>query len=124
MGFAENMRILSNINCTIASVNSYMTQRINGVPPQQAGLNFFGNVWNGYTRNNIACVMELWGNPIGNTINMYAGYGSNEANQFGTMGLLSANFSPWMFFNCYSCMPPMMPTYGCCYGMGFPGYFC
>ena len=124
MGFAENMRILSNINCTLASMNSYMTQRSNGVSPQQAQFNFFGNMMNGVARNEVAYGMQRWGNPIGNTINMYAGYGSNEANQFGTMGLLSANFSPWMFFNCYSCMPPMMPTYGCCYGMGFPGYFC
>lgn len=109
--FADNMRILSNINCTLASMNSYMEQRSNGVSAQQAQFNFFGNMANGIARNEIAYGMQRHGNPIGNNVNLYAGYGSNEANQIGTMGLLSANCSPWMFFGCQRYMTPMMPTY-------------
>ena len=115
MGFAENMQILSNINCTLASMNSYMEQRSNGVSAQQAQCNLFTNMANGVARNQVAYDMQRHGNPVGNNINLYAGYGNNQANQIGTMGLLAANTSPWMFFGCQRFMAPMPMTPMCNY---------
>lgn len=122
MGFAENMRILSNINCGLASTVSYMEQRQNGVNPAYAGVNLFGNLANGIARNEVAYEMQKFGNPVGNTINMYAGYGNPVSNTIGTLGLMSA-CSPWMFFNSPSYMfcPPQMGFWGGM-GMGFGGF--
>lgn len=116
MGFAETMRILSNINCGLASGVSYLEQKQNGVPTSCAMGNLFGNLANGIARNEAAYEMQRWGNPIGNCINMYAGYGNPVSNMVGTMGIMSA-CSPWMFFN----MPPYMfcpPPMGFFSGMG------
>ena len=122
MGFAENMRILSNINCGLASTVSYLEQRQMGVNPAYAGVNLFGNLANGIARNEVAYEMQKYGNPVGNTINMYAGYGNPVSNTVGTLGLMSA-CSPWMFFNCPSYMfcPPPMGFWGSM-GMGFGGF--
>ena len=111
MSFAENMRIFSNINCALASGVSYLEQKSNGVPTHCAMNNLFGNLANGFARNEIAYDMQCWGNPVGNTINMYAGYGNPVSNTIGTLGILGA-CSPWMFFN--------QPSYMfCCPNMGF-----
>jgi len=123
MGFAENMRILSNINCGLASLNTYLDQRINGgVAPQYAVMNLIGNLGNGFARNEIAYGMQKYGNPIGNTINMYAGYGNPVSNTIGTLGIMSA-FNPWLFFNqpyyMFGC--PAMGFYSGM-GMGFGSY--
>lgn len=121
MGFAENMRIMSNINCGLASLVSYGQQRTNGVNPQYATMNLFGNLTNGIARNEVAYEMQKFGNPVGNTINMYAGYGNPVSNAIGTMGLMGA-CSPWMFFNSPSYMFSPMPMMGGFYanmGMGF-----
>lgn len=122
MGFAENMRILSNINCGLASATTYLQQRSEGVNPSFAGINLFGNLANGIARNEVAYDMQKWGNPVGNTINMYAGYGNPVSNTIGTLGLMSA-CSPWMFFNCPSYMfcPPSMGGFWGGLGMGFGG---
>ncbi len=109
MGYAENMRIFSNINCALASGVSYLEQKQSGVPTSYAMGNLFGNLANGFARNEVAYGMQRWGNPIGNTINMYAGYGNPVSNTIGTLGILSA-CNPWMFFNrplcmCYCPMP-------------------
>ena len=122
MGFAENMRILSNINCGLASAVGYLQQRNMGVSPAYAGGNLIGNLMNGAVRNEVAYEMQKWGNPVGNTINMYAGYGNPVSNTIGTLGLMSA-CSPWMFFNCPSYMfcPPPMGFWGSM-GMGFGGF--
>lgn len=122
MGFAENMRILSNINCGLASGVTYLEQRTNGVAPQYAAMNLFGNLTNGIARNEIAYGMQRFGNPVGNTINMYAGYGNPVSNAFGTYALMGA-VSPWMFFNSPSYMFSPMPMgfYGGM-GMGFGGF--
>lgn len=134
MGYAENMQILSNINCTLASMNSYLDQRSNGVSAPQAQFNFWGNMTNGIARNQVAYDMQKWGNPVGNNINMYAGYGNPVSNQIGTTALLAANYQPWMFFNCYSYMPPCPPMpmngfyasmgMGFNLGQGISGFFC
>lgn len=122
MGFAENMRVLSNINCGLASATGYLEQRSNGVNPQYARMNLFGNLLNGISRNEVAYEMQRHGNPVGNTINMYAGYGNPVSNTIGTLGLMSA-CSPWMFFNqpgYMFCPPPMgMCGMGGIGGMGF-----
>jgi len=124
MGYAENMRILSGINCGLASLVNYGEQRVNGTNPQYAAINLLGNIGNGLARNEIAYEMQKCGNPVGNTINMYAGYGNPVSNAIGTMGLMSA-CSPWMFFNApcqmfYSPMP-MCGMYGggFCGGLGY-----
>ena len=44
MGFADNMRTLSNINATLASLVTYGQQRQIGVPAQTAAMNLFGNM--------------------------------------------------------------------------------
>lgn len=86
MGFAETMRIMSNINCGLASTVSYLEQRTSGVPAGYAGINLFGNLANGIARNQVAYEMQLYGNPVGNTINMYSGYGNPVSNTIGTLG--------------------------------------
>ena len=134
MGFADTMRILSNINCGLASFNTYMDMRSNGVNKGQALTSLFGNLGNGMIRNEIAYDMQRWGNPVGNVINMYAGYGTPEANYNGMAGLLCANtafmytMSPWMYSRCYSFMPmmtmPMTMNYNFNYLMGCGGFIC
>ena len=51
MGFADNMRILSNINCGLASATTFLQQKANGVNPQYATMNLFGNLANGIAKN-------------------------------------------------------------------------
>lgn len=102
MGFAETMRILSGINCGLSSANTYMGMRMNGVNPNFATASLFGNLANGFARNEIAYGMQKMGNPYGNLINSAVGYGNPVSNTIGTLGIMSA-CSPWMFFNsgCY-----------------------
>ena len=123
MGYAENMRVLSNINCGLASAATFLQQKAMGVPGSYAGGTLIGNLMNGIARNEVAYDMQKCGNPVGNTINMYAGYGNPVSNTVGTLGLMSA-CSPWMFFNCPSYMfcPPQMGFWGGM-GMGFGGYW-
>ena len=115
MSFADNMRILSNINCGLASATTFLQQKSDGVNPQYATMNLFGNLANGIARNEVAYEMQ----------------------RFGTMGLMGAcTPNPWMFFNSYSFMCPPMPMMGGFYsnmGMGFNfgvphychrGFFC
>ncbi|MCM1339864.1 MAG: hypothetical protein NC191_09355 [Muribaculaceae bacterium] len=123
MGFAENMRIMSDINCALASGVTYMEQKQNGVPGCYAMKNLFGNLTNGFMRNEIAYGMQRCGNPVGNNINLYAGYGNPVSNTIGTLGILGA-CTPWMFFN----QPSYMfccPNFGFYsgMGMGFGGSF-
>ena len=124
MGYADTMRIMSNINCGLASAVSYLDQRTNGVPAGYAGLNLFGNLANGIARNEVAYEMQLYGNPMGNTVNKFAGYGNPVSNTIGTLGLMSAcMFNPWMYFNScnyfYNPMPMMGGGYFAGMGMGF-----
>lgn len=125
MGFAENMRILSNINCGLASFNTMMEQRSNGVNYTTTGLTLGQNLSNGIIRNEMAYDMQKHGNPVGNLVNMYAGYGTPEANTAGTLGMMSAYMcNPWGFFNSplcsYMCGPMSMTPY---MSMGMPGYY-
>lgn len=122
MSFADTMRIWSNINCGLASATTYLAQRQNGVPAGYAAVDLMGNLANGVARNEVAYQMQQYGNPVGNHINMYAGYGNPVSNTIGTLGLMSA-CSPWMFFNSYSYCYPPMPMFGGGFysgiGMGF-----
>jgi len=130
LSHAEDMRVLSGINCGMQSLVSYLDAKNNGVTPQVATAQFAGNLFNGLARNEVAYEMQRFGNPIGNTINLAAGYGNPVSNTIGTLGLMSA-CSPWMFFNspcCYSSYGMMgygmAPYYGI-YGMGWGmGGFC
>ena len=136
MGFPEIMRTWSNINCALASTNTYLEQRMNGVSRPNAGLNLIGNLFNGVTRNEIAYEMQNYGDPRGNLINGLVGYGNPVSNTVGTLSLMSA-CTPWMYFNTYSyftlppmnCggfyanmgmgfapLPPMGGPHGCCHG--------
>jgi hypothetical protein len=122
MSYADNMRILSNINCSLASGVSFLDQTQNGVSTSNALGNMFENLANGYARNEIAYEMQRWGNPVGNCINMYSGYGNPVSNTIGTLGILGA-CSPWVYFNqppFAFCTPymPMLP-----FGGGFCGSF-
>lgn len=113
--YAKTMFTWSNINCGLASIVSLIDQRNNGVPANQAAMNFAGNITNGVGRNAVAANMQLHGNPMGNLINSMAGYGNSYSNFIGTTALMSA-CSPAMFFGC---MPYMSPFYTpCC------GYYC
>ncbi len=135
MSFANTMRILSNINCGLASTTTFLQQKADGVNSQYATMNLFGNLTNGIARNEAAYEMQRFGNPVGNMVNMYAGYGNPVSNTVGTLGLMSA-CTPWMLFNSYQYMYPSMPMMGGFYsnmGMGFNfgaphccnrGFFC
>ena len=61
MGFAETMRILSGINCGLASLDTYMEMREAGVNRNYATANLFGNIANGLARNEIAYGMQRMG---------------------------------------------------------------
>ena len=119
MGYAENMRILSGINCGLASLVGYANMKNNGVGTNNATAATFGNLLNGLSRNEVAYEMQKMGNPVGNNINMYAGYGNPVSNAIGTMGLMSA-CSPWMFFNSSPMFYNPMPIGG--YFSGGLGY--
>ena len=116
MSFADTMRVWSNLNCTLASLNSYGQDRLNGVSAGEAVTNLFGNMANGVVRNEIAYDMQLHGNPMGNVINSYAGYGNSASNAIGTMGLMTS-CTPWMFFNCFPMLGCGYPMMGCGYPM-------
>ena len=118
MGFAENMRIWSGINCGLASLVGYTQMKSNGVDTNTAIGATAGNVLNGLARNEVAYEMQKMGNPVGNMINMYAGYGNPVSNAIGTAGLLGA-CSPWVFFNAPCTMfytPIATPFFG---GLGY-----
>jgi hypothetical protein len=120
MSFANNMRIWSNLNCGLASLVSYGQMRQSGVTPYYATAGLFGNLANGFIRNEMAYGMQLMGNPVGNNINMFAGYGNPISNSIGTIGIMSA-CSPWMFFNMGYCNPMQMYTP---FNFGHFGLFC
>lgn len=129
MSYADNMRTLSGINCGLQSLVSYIDARNNGIAPQIAATQFAGNIFNGFARNEVAYEMQRFGNPVGNMINLYAGYGNPVSNTIGTLGIMSA-CTPWMFFNSPYCCGGygmgygmgMMPYYGMGWGMG--GFCC
>lgn len=122
MGFAENIRILSNISCGVASLNSYLEQRANGVPSGYASYNLLGNLTNGFIRNEMAYDMQRYGYSYGNYLNSWVGYGNPVSNAIGTMGMLAA-YTPWTFFNlpCGFFTPMPMGCFGGL-GMGFGSY--
>lgn len=120
MSFADNMRTLSGINCGLQSLVSYIDARNNGVTPQVATAQFAGNIFNGLARNEVAYEMQRFGNPAGNLINLYAGYGNPVSNTIGTLGIMSA-CTPWMFFNTPCCYGGFGMGYG--YGMGMMPYY-
>lgn len=107
MGFADTMRILSNINCGLSAINNYNDLRASGNSGALAGAQATSNLFGGLCRNQIAYDMALHGNYIGQDINRYYGYGSEEANASAMMGLMIA-CSPYMFFNTchYYCPTP------------------
>lgn len=128
MSFANDMRTLSGINCGLQSLVSYIDARNNGVAPQVATTQFAGNIFNGLARNEVAYEMQRFGNPVGNMINLYAGYGNPVSNTVGTLGLMSA-CTPWMFFNTPCCYGGFGMNYGYSMGMynmgwGMGGFWC
>ena len=116
MGFAETMRVLSNINCAASSLNTYTQMSLRGVNPMFASYELSNNLANGVVRNEIAYDMQKHGSFYGNNVNLYAGYGNPVSNAIGTMGIM-AGCSPWMMFNCPSYMFSPMPM-----PMGYGGF--
>ncbi len=125
MSHADFMRTTTGIICGLQSLNTYLDQKSSGVNTPAATANLFGNIFNGLARNEVAYEMARWGNPVGNIINMYTGYGNPTSNAAGTLGLMTA-CTPWMFFNnplCYSGMGWGTMPYG--YGgWGMGGFWC
>jgi hypothetical protein len=120
MSYADTMRIWSDINCTLASLASFGQQKAEGVPTGAAVSNLFGNVANGFARNEVAYMMQEAGNPYGNAVNTFAGYGNPASNMIGTMALMNA-CTPWTFFNMGMCCYPMGGYYGApMFGMTYP----
>lgn len=125
MSHADFMRTTTGIICGLQSLNTYLDQKSSGVNPQVATTNLVGNIFNGLARNEVAYEMARWGNPVGNMINMYAGYGNPASNAAGTLGLMTA-CTPWMFFNspcCYGGYGFGMMPYGFG-GWGIGGFWC
>lgn len=122
MGFADNMRIMGNINAVLGSLATYGEMRNNGVPAYQATMGLFGNLGNGLIRNEWAYDMYTHRhNPSGFAINSAYGYGNSVSNALATTAMLYADMPPMMFFGMYSAMPmPMMMPYG----VGGFGLFC
>jgi hypothetical protein len=116
MGFADTMRILSNIDCGVSSAVTYIKDKQDGKSSVQATGSLFSNLTNGIARNEVAYEMQKYGNSMGNYINMAAGYGSAESNIAGTLGLAAVN-NPWMFFNL---MPSYTITSYNSFGFGYP----
>lgn len=99
MGFAENIRALSGIECLLGSAVSYSDQIKAGVPSPIASANLFGNISNGLIRNEFAYGMQkYWNNPAGNLINSYYGYGNPQANALASISMMNV-CSPWLMFN-------------------------
>lgn len=122
MSYADTIRIWSDINCSLASLASFGQQKAEGVNTGTAVSNLFGNVANGFARNDIAYMMQLNGNSYGNALNSFAGYGNPASNMIGTIGLMSA-CSPWTFFNMGMCYPMGgSPMFGCSYNMPMMGF--
>jgi len=120
MGFAETMRVLTGIECGLASTLTLIDDKRAGKSNAYTGVNFLSNIGNGLARNEVAYEMQRHGNSFGNIFNSFVGYGNAESNLIGTIGLMSA-CSPWMFFNSPCCYSPM--SYGCGgYGMGMGMY--
>lgn len=125
MSHADFMRTSTGIICGLQSLNTYLDQKSSGVNPQVATTNLVGNIFNGLARNEVAYEMARFGNPAGNMINLYAGYGNPTSNAAGTLGLMTA-CSPWMFFNspcCYGGYGFGMMPYGFG-GWGMGGFWC
>ncbi|MBD5402717.1 hypothetical protein HDR58_07965 [bacterium] len=121
--YANTIRTWSNINCGLASGVSFLEQKNQGVNTWDALTNLSINLGNGIMRNEVAYEMQRFGNPLGNYVNSFAGYGTPQANITGTLGLMSS-FSPWMTFNspfCSYMMGPMSmgPYCGMNSGLGF-----
>lgn len=120
MGFADAMRVLSNVECGLASTVSYMNDVKSGVPRPYAAGSLFMNLGNGFARNEVAYEMQLNGCSYGNFLNSIVGYGNPVSNTIGTLGLMSV-CSPWMFFNSPCCYSPMMGMGMGMYPMGMYG---
>ena len=129
MGYPETNYILSNINAIIGSAAGAIRDRKNGVDPATAAMNYSTNLMNGIFRNSVAYDMRrVTGSNLGFMVNNLTGYGSEAANNAGTVGLMNASvlssmmgpyaggwygggvFGPSMFGGCFT-MP--MPTFGC-----------
>ena len=119
MSYASIMKDGCNLLNALACTNTALGAITNGANPTVAITKSLGIFTYGCLRNEIAYDMQCHGNPVGNMVNLYSGYGNTVSNAVGTMGLMSA-CSPWMFFNCYSYCPP--PMNFCSPMAGFGGF--
>lgn len=84
--------ILGNVNALLGSTVGAVNDRNRGADWGTAGMNFGLNVLNGTVRNAVAYDMrKTTGSNLGFIINGLAGYGNEEANAKGTMGLMGAS---------------------------------
>ena len=117
---------LSNVNAIMGSALGYSRDKSDGLSTGGALANFGMNVTSGLMRNSVAKnIQENSGSYLGYAVNSAAGYGSPEANNKATMGLLGASMltSPYGIFGI---MSPYSTLYGCGpYGNGYwnSGFF-
>ena len=117
---------LSNVNAIMGLALGYSRDKSDGLSTGGALANFGMNVTSGLMRNSVAKnIQENSGSYLGYAVNSAAGYGSPEANNKATMGLLGASMltSPYGIFGI---MSPYSTLYGCGpYGNGYwnSGFF-
>lgn len=126
MGIDSLIYGLSNVNAIMGSALGYSRDKSDGLSTGGALANFGMNVTSGLMRNSVAKnIQENSGSYLGYAVNSTAGYGSPEANNKATMGLLGASVltSPYGIFGM---MSPYSTLYGCGpYGNGYwnSGFF-
>jgi len=89
MSFASTINTFSHINNILGSTVNYADEKQRGASTSQAVTNFGLNVMGGAIRNEMAYDMRKhYGSNMGFIVNGLAGYGNQESNYRGTVGLL------------------------------------
>ncbi len=110
MGLNNTIQALSNINALLGSTVGFINDRQDNMPLGYALSNMSYNIMNGTLRN--AMSQDIWhntGSYVGYAINNAAGYGSPEANYFGTVGTINAAMMSSFLNPCYN----TSSIYGC-----------
>lgn len=128
MGYADNMRVLSNLNCGMASLAGYLQNKADGVNTSVAANNAVGNIFNGVLRNEAGYyAYKDFGMRGVNDINLAYGYGDPAKNTAATLGILGV-VTPQVFFNSCNYNYMYSQSFGMPYMglgmMGPGGYLC
>lgn len=101
MSIDRAMNILSNVNAVLGSGVTYQQRLQNGEDVGAATTEFGMNILSGAMRNAVARdIYQTTGSNLGYLVNNMAGYGTAEANNKGTAGLMATSLftsamSPW-----------------------------